>query len=141
MAEIFIEQRNDTSGRFAIIEENESSAWLYLTPTSGKGIDRDAFIYSPIEPADKLNIDEIKDGGTPILTKSVASESAVLNNIGDSELSIKWSKDGHSVAVFYKNEAIAFIAGKEKSSYSKALSKESFFGKPWDQNVYRATFE
>lgn len=141
MAEIFIEQRNHTSGRFAIIEENGTSAWLYLTPTSGRGIDRDAFIYSPIEPADKLNIEDIKNGDTPILTKSIASESAVITSIGEAELSFKWSQDGHSVAVVYKNDVIAFISGTEKNSYSKALLKESFFGKPWDQNVYQATFE
>lgn len=141
MAEIFLEQKNEVSGRFAVVEENGTSAWLYLTPTNGEGIERDAFVFSPIEPAEKLNIDEIKNGDTPILTKSVASEEAVIPNVGESDLSFKWSKDGHSVAILYKNRPLAFIKSKEKSSYSKALSKESFFGKPWDQNVYHETFE
>ncbi|WP_156029285.1 hypothetical protein [Shewanella sp. 38A_GOM-205m] len=139
--DIFIEQKNEVSGRFAIIEENGTSAWLYLMPASGKGIDRDAFVFSPIEPAEKLNIDEIKNGDTPILTKSVASESAVITNVTESELSLEWSKDGHSVAVLYKNKPIAFIDSVQKASYSKALKIESFFGKPWDQNTYNEIFK
>src|SRR3989338_625433 len=138
MADIFIEQKNNISGRFAIIEENGTGAWLYLTPMSGEGIDRDAFIYSLIEPAEKLNIDEIKNGDTPILTKAVASELAVITNANESELAFKWSADGNSVAVLYRDDPIAFINSGEKSSCSKSLSKESFFGRPWDQSLYNA---
>lgn len=141
MAEIFIEQRNKISGRFAILEENGTSAWLYLTPKSGKGIDRDAFVFSPIEPAEKLNIDEIKNGNTPILTKKFASDSAVIKDITESEISFEWSKDGHSVAVLYKNKPIAFIDSVHKSSFSKALKKEGFFGKPWNQDTYNEIFK
>ena len=36
---------------------------------------------------------------------------------------------------------IAFINNSEKQSYSKSLSKESFFGNPWNQNVYEETFK
>lgn len=106
---IFIEQRNEVSGRFAIIVGNGTSAWIHLTPSPGEGIDSDAFIYSPTEPAEELDIGENKNRETPILTKPVTSDKAVMTNIDDSVLSIKWSHDGHPAAVLYKDIPLAFI--------------------------------
>jgi hypothetical protein len=140
MAEIFIEEKNTVSGRFAILEENGSSAWLYLTPSSGKGIEKDAFVYSPIEPHKELDKKSIEDGNPPVLIEGVASDTAVIKNVKKENISFSWSKNGESVVVLFNGNPIAMILESTKQSYSKALKKASFFGSPWDQELYNKVF-
>ena len=140
MAEIFFEERNPVSGRYAILEDNGTSAWLYLTPQSGKGIEKDAFVYSPIEPREVLNKSEIENGKSPILTKNMSSASAVIENATRDQLSLVWSENGESVAVLYEGSPVAMIVEGERTGFSKSLSKDSFFGKPWEQGIYDRYF-
>jgi hypothetical protein len=140
MAEILIKSQNAVSGRYAVIEDNGSSCWLYLSDISSEGIAKDAFVYSPIKPQEKLNIEEIKSGEAPVLTNSFASESAVLINPDETLLTIMWSNDGHSVSVKYANNPLAFVQGIKLGGYSKSLSKDGAFGQKWNQTEYDATF-
>jgi hypothetical protein len=140
MAELLIKSQNSVSGRSAVVEDNGRSCWLYLTETSGEGIAKDAFVYSPIEPVEKLNIEEIKNGEAPVITNSFASDTAVLTNPDESLLAIVWSSDGHSVSVNYANKPLAFIQGIKLGSYSKSLSKDGAFGQQWNQKEYDGTF-
>jgi hypothetical protein len=139
--EIFIESHNPTSRRWAILEGNSNSAWLYLTEAGQPKPDKDAFVYSPIPPIKDLNIEDIKNGESPILTESIASTSAVINSAQAEDFTFLWSTDGESVAVLHKSTPLAMITKDSKSGFSKSLSKESFFGNPWEQSIYNKYFE
>lgn len=141
MAELFKDECHPVSGRCVILEDNGSSAWLYLTPKSGVGIEKDAFAYSSIEPADELNKEELAKGSPPKLYKKIASENAVINSAKESDFSFKWSPNGESVVVLYKDTPIAMIHEEHQRGFSNALSQESGFGEPWNQKVYSSEFE
>ncbi|MEM7344495.1 MAG: hypothetical protein AAF485_09635 [Chloroflexota bacterium] len=140
MSTLFLENKSPLSQRFVILEDNGTSAWLYLTPASGIGIEKDVLVYSPIEPLDQLNKEDIQAGNPPILIKSAASEAAVIPETNADDFYVVWSQDGESVAVIYKNAPIAMIISTEKYGYSKSLSKASFFGNPWDEARYQSIF-
>lgn len=141
MAEIFLESSNPKTGRKAVFEDNGASSWLYLLVDSGQGIEKDSFVYSPIPPATTFNLSEVEQGAAPILYKEIASSSAYMEIDSESEISFIWSEVNNSVAILIKGEPIAFISDEDQRGYSKSLSKESFFGNPWNQEKYDQLFK
>lgn len=140
MADLFKSECNEVSGRCAVIEDNGSSSWLYLTPKGGQGIDKDAFIYSPISPHKTLDRDWIEAGNPPILSEEYASEFAVIKTPDEKEVILEWSEDGESVAVKIRGEVIAMIASGHERGYSKSLVSSSGFGNPWNSRLYNSIF-
>ena len=140
MSEIYKKEKHPISGRLVMFEDDGTSAWLYLSSPSGEGIEKDAFAYSPIEPLEELNKSEIENGEPPKLIKSLVTPSSVIVGAIESDFSFRWSKNGESVALFHKGEAISTIYQNYKSGYSKSLSKASPFGNPWDNELYESEF-
>lgn len=138
---LFMDEFHPRSGRCVILEDNGSSAWLYLTSKEGKGIEKDAFAYSPIKPMDELNKAEIASGSPPVLIKRIASSEAVIEAIEEKKFEFKWSTTGESVALIYKNKPFAMIHAEFPRGFSRALTKESGFGNPWNQDAYIREFE
>lgn len=143
MAEdIFITDYNSASKRWAILEDNGYSAWLYLTETGTQKPEKDAFVYSPVKPIEKLNIEEIKQKGTPpILTKELATKSAVIINAKSSDFKLVWAADGESVSVLYRGVPMAMIVKETERGYSASINKKGFFGLPWDTLIYDKYFK
>jgi hypothetical protein len=140
--EIFLSDENPVSGRWAILEDNGNSAWLYITKPGTQQPEKDAFVYSPVQPIERLNIEDIKEhGAPPILTKDLATDSSVLLNAKASEFRFRWSADGESVSVLYLGKPISMIVKESERGYSSALGKEGFFGLPWDQAVHDSHFK
>lgn len=140
MKEIFFESPSPDSKRMVIFEDNGTSAWLYLASAANYDVEKDAFVYSPLEPRAELNREGINQGEPPILISEYASDTAVIQIEDENELSILWSENGRNVAVFHNEEVIAAIYEDEKRGYSKALSKKSGFGKPWSEEKYQKYF-
>jgi len=141
MAELFKDECHPVSGRCVILEDNGNSAWLYLTPKSGEGIEKVAFAYSPIEPTDELNKEEIAKGNPPVLYKKLASLDAVIDSAKEVDFTFKWSSNGESITLLYKDKPIAMIHEEYQRGFSIALSEQSGFGEPWNQKVYSSEFE
>ncbi len=120
----------------AIFEDNGSSAWLYLVSSVSHEVESDAFVYSPLEPDAELDRKGIQNGVPPKLSAEYASSVAVLNPDDENDLSIQWSTNGKSVALFYKDDVLAAIFDGENRGYSKALSKRCGFGNPWSDEKF-----
>lgn len=141
MANTFVEDCHPTSTRCAILEDNGSSAWLYLTPAGGEGIEKDAFAYSPVRPHEELDREAIEAGNPPILIRKYASERAVIESPEEHSFRLVWSSDGESVALLYKGDPIAMVVSGYEKGFSVALVSKSGFGQAWDQSVYETAFE
>lgn len=141
MTEIIFESEHPGSRKLAVFEDNGSSAWLYLASSASQEVEKDAFVYSPREPRFELNRSGMKEGEPPILVVEYASDTAVLNVTDENDLSIVWSDDGKSLALFHKADVLAAIYADDDEGYSKALSKRCGFGKPWSEEKYRRFFD
>ena len=138
---LFLETQHGKSKRFALLEDNGSCCWLYLTTPDQTRPEKDCFVYSPIEPIDELNIDAVRNEGVPpILTKNLATDSALLTNANPTDFRLNWSADGESIAVLHKGVPVAMIVKDRKRGLSRALNKSSYFGEPWDQSLYESVF-
>jgi hypothetical protein len=139
--EIVFEAQHPGSKRYAIVEQDGQTAYLYLTE---KGVPKpiaDAVCYSQIEPVEKLDWDKVAStGAPPSLSKEFASSSAYRSKVDHTKLKFLWSDDGNSVAVVYGDTPLAMIIEAKKPSYSNALKKSGPFGEPFDQQKFDLIF-
>lgn len=138
--EIFISDVHPLSQRWAILDDNGNSAWLYLSRPGVQQPEKDAFAYSPVEPAAELNIDAIRQGIPPILPRDLASDEAVIHAMDTAQINFLWAADGESVAVAYQGRLLAMIVSGSERGYSAALARDGEFGLPWDEAVFERHF-
>jgi hypothetical protein len=82
-----------------------------------------------------------KEGQFPGLTKAYAAPKPFQKAYKPSNFTFQWSADGASVAVVRNGKPLAMIVNKaEGLGYTVSLGKEGSYGKPWDQDLYVATF-
>lgn len=129
---IFRSEQNPVSKRYSILEEDERVAWLYLTVAGESRPEKDALAYSVIEPVERTDWSEVKEGRSPALSKEYASSHAVLRDRKVSDFSFRWADAGASVALLFRGEVIAFIDSSEKRGFSRALAKPGPLGIPLD---------
>ena len=141
MNEIVFESENPDSKKLAIFEDTGSSAWLYLASSANHEVEKDAFVYSPRAPRSELNRFGMAEGEPPILIVEYASIDAVLSIEDENDLSIVWSDNGKSVALFHNADVRAAIYEDDDQGYSKALSKRCGFGKPWSDEKFEKFFK
>lgn len=143
MAEdIFVSSHNAVSNRFAVFEDNEEVAFLYLTEAGSQKPIKDAIAYSRVPPVEKIDWAKIKEtGDVPPLEKDLASPEAVIYSPLEKEFSFEWSADGNSVALLRNGSPICFISTREKFGYSRAVSKSSNLANAWDQDTYERLFD
>ncbi len=129
---LFLENAHPVSGRLAVLEDDGTSAWLYISePDSRKPIG-DAWVFNRVAAPPFEAIKSYR-GGPPPAAAGYASEHALCEDPSSHEWSFVWSFDGESVAVAKDGEAVAFIVGGQKGGYSRELIKEGGWGHPWSE--------
>lgn len=139
-AEIFLHEVNATSYRIGVFQDDNDTAFLYLTHQDNDQPEFSvvAYTHTALSPA---NTSGTADGKPPRLTMDTASPQAFIHDIDERELSLKWSRDGQALAILRKGTPIAYISAKDKTGYSKALVRSSPLGQPWDEKRYRKLFK
>ena len=135
-----IEFTNQTNKLSLVIEDNGNSVWAYLLSEENEFIS-DAFVFSPIQPLDVLNLEDIQNGNPPTLTKEYATEVAVKSDFQESDFEVVWSNAANDIAIIFNNSPIAAIYKDHKSGYSKSLIKTGGFGQPWCSDLYQKVFK
>jgi hypothetical protein len=139
--EVFLDSRHSASRRFAILEEKNGTAWLYLTAPGKPRPEKDVvvFVRSRLATMDEV-LAEARKGRPPPLAKDFATKDAILPKPEVADFSLEWSADGQGVALLRNNSPLAMILADAKRGFSKALSKSGPFGEPWDQSAYERVF-
>lgn len=129
--ELFLSEQDPSSGRWAILEDDGISAWLYVTePESRKSV-ADCLVYSRIPP---ISADALREhrGGPPPITEAFASSEAVVVCPGESGIELAWTPDGRAAVVTFKSVLWAKIVTGESRGSSRAISRSGPFGEPLD---------
>lgn len=139
--EIFISSHNAASNRYAVFEDDERVAFLYLSESGSQKPVKDAVAYSRTEPVERIDWERIRaTGETPPLSRDLASSAAVISSPVAKEFAFKWSADGNAVAILRNGSPLAFAAASEKFGYSKAVRKDSALANAWNQAAYDRLF-
>ena len=137
---LFLSVQSTVTGRHAILEDDGFAVLLYLTAPTDTKPTADCFVYSVVPPSEELVTPHGTDG-PPILLRRFASEVALQSDVPANAHRFEFSPDGHSVAVYVRGEAWAFIAHAEPRGYSKSISVAGPFGQPWSQQLFDDLFQ
>ena len=136
---LFLEAEHPASRRFAVLEDDGKSAWLYLTESNSRKPAADAWVYNRIAAPPTEAIKSYR-GGPPPAAQGYASETALCDDPAAHEWSFVWSSDGEAVAVVKDGEPVAFVVLGQKGGYSRALTKDGPWGHPWSDELFRSKF-
>ena len=136
---LFLEDQHPVSGRLAVLEDDGTSAWLYLTETGTRKPVGDAWVYNrtAVPPVDAI---KAYRGGPPPAAQGYVSEFALCHKPATHQWSFLWSSDGHAVAVVKDGRAVAFVAVGQRGGYSRELVKDGPWGHTWSDKLYRQVF-
>ena len=87
---LFLEHKHPASRRLAVLEDDGTSAWLYMTEPDSRKPVADAWIYNRVAapPADAI---KSYRGGPPPAVQGYASEVALCEEPSSHEWSFVWS--------------------------------------------------
>jgi hypothetical protein len=117
--------------RWAVVDDDGTCAWLYITePDSEKPVS-DCFLYNRIPVIeDEIVNYYVSRGIQPPISKKFASQSALIKNIDEGQVQINWSNDGSLVTVNIFGNKWATIFIGEKLGSSRGIENEGPFGYP-----------
>ncbi len=138
---IFYDEQHEQSRRYAVFEDDGQVAYLYLTEPDKPVPVADCWLYNRVPPIKEEDRNSYY-GKAPPVGESDAGPDAVYEGVGPPEVQLVWTEDGESVAVLVDRAPLGFITHDESKylSFSRHLVKEGFWGKPWDEEKFRATF-
>jgi hypothetical protein len=136
---LFIDDQNPQSRRFAVLEDNGVSAWLYLTECDAPKPVADVWVYNRIPAPPLADIKSYQDGPPPA-ADTCAGESALCLTPTDHQWAFLWSADGESVAVTKDGLPVACIVAGHKHGYSRHLNKDGPWGNTWSDQLYTEVF-
>lgn len=138
--DLFQDEQHATSLRYAIFEDDGTSAWMYLTePDLPKPIG-DAWVYNRVAAPATADIESFRNGPPPA-AEGFASKSARCASPEDYEWTFLWSADGDAVALCKDGEPVAMIVAGKQGGFSRELIKDGPWGHPWSDKVFEQTFE
>jgi hypothetical protein len=135
--EPFISEQHPLSRRHAILEDDGTSAWLYLTAPDDPRPIADVFVYNRHAPADRL--EDVAGSGPPPIVTAFAAPGAVVSTPQRSTWRFHWSADGESVALKRDGVAVALIPSRRRRGYTAAVAAECPWGAPLrDEHIVAA---
>jgi hypothetical protein len=138
-ARLFLSMQHPTTRRWAILEDDGTSAWLYVTgPDTLKPVG-DCFVYSARPPAAEVPKDWFR-GSPPPITTVYASPTAYRPDLPLGQVAVTWAADGRAAAVFVGDEPVAFLIVGQLLGYSRAVATDGPWGHPWDEGQFERYF-
>lgn len=137
--ELFLQERHPHSGRHAFLEEQNGSAFLYLTEAGSTRIVRDSLVYLRVAPDPERPVVQ-RRGEPPVVRPDVVTPAAVLPGAHEAEFTFRWARDGNAVAVLRSLAPVAFVAVTEPRGFTRAVNRRCSIANPWDDKKYEAIF-
>jgi hypothetical protein len=132
----FICEQHPKSNRHATLEDDGRTGWFYLSAADSLRPVADAWVYNRNDPPE--DVDDSDRERPPPLISRFASIGAVVSLPSKVKWTIRWSDDGHSVAIYSDGRAVALLTARQKHGYSLGLSSECPWGKPLTPEVLAA---
>ena len=135
--DLFLSQQHPTSRRWAVVEDDGTVAYLYLTEPDSTKPAADCWLYNRVEsPSTFVG----SRGGPPVAPATHVRDNHPFRPPEAESVSFRWSADGESVAVLFDNNLMGFIAANQRRGFSSNLSKAGPLGSPIDQELYERLF-
>ena len=139
--DLFVSQQHPVSRRWAIVEDDGRSAWLYLSePNTTKPV-ADCWLYNRAPTPEKLDGGAVARGESPVVPQTHVAECATMPAPAQESVLLRWTSAGESVAVFFGSDLIGFIARGHALGFSRHLRLSGPFGSVLDRELFERVFE
>jgi hypothetical protein len=136
--DLFLSEQHPRSRRWAVVEDDGTTAWMYLTGPDRQKPVADCWLYNRVEAPSVFSSSR---GSAPVAPAThVVDRRACEPPPRRDQVRFEWSSDGDAVAVHFGPELIGFIAATERRGFSKNLSTSGPFGSPIDRALYERLF-
>jgi hypothetical protein len=135
--DLFVSEQHPVSRRWAILEDDGTVAWLYLTEPDTQKPAADCWLYNRVKAPPTFSSEL---GQAPVAPATHVANDAAAEPPDERDVWFKWSSDGQSVAVHFDKDLVGFIAAKHRRGFSRNLSNEGPFGSPLNRDLYEQLF-
>lgn len=138
---LFIEQ-HPRSKRYAILEDNGTTLWLYLTAPNQRQVVADTWVFNRVRPLlmpEELTPFRDADQPPPIL-ESMADDEPICDAPEAHRWAFNWASDGEAVAIFRDDRPIAFVRSTDRRGFSRHVIRSSPWGVPWSNKIFQDVF-
>jgi len=141
MAEpLFLSSRSSASGRSAIVSDEGTSVWLYLTEVGSTKPTRDCWLLSnPSASAHSLGFYRSRSLPPPAPITAVDSRGVVEPPSAD-RWSFLWSADGDAVAAATDGLVLGLAAMTHPRGFARYIVTSGPWGEPWDSALFDQLF-
>lgn len=136
---LFLSEMHPVSRRFAELEDDGTSAWLYLTEPNTRRVVADAWVYNRVAPPRPEEANSFRPTPPPAAL-GFAIARALCASPERHEWGFAWSDDGGSVAVTKDGQAVACIIAGNKRGYSRELVRDGPWGNAWSDAAFARAF-
>ena len=135
---IFLSEQHKLSRRWAVLEDDGAAAWLYLTEPGATKPIADCWLYNSVPAPAERNFGR---GDTPVVPLTHTAYAPAFASPSPEAVGFKWAPDGHSIAVFFSDQLMGFIANLGPHGHSRLLNSSGPYGSPLDEALYASTFQ
>ena len=134
---LFVTAQHPFSRRWAIVDDDGRAAWLYLTAPDSQAPIADCWLYNRVPAPAGC---DVARGEPPVVPASYTETAEPFAPPPEESVRVLWSPDGESVAVYFDDQLMGFIANATGPGYSALLRVSGPFGQPVDAEMFAATF-
>jgi hypothetical protein len=135
--DLFLSEQHAVSRRHAIMEDDGGVACLYLTARESTRPIARCWLYNRIAAPAERNFAR---GETPVVPMTHAASGHPFQPPPASSVRLRWSPEGHAVAVFFGPDLMGFIAWPDGPGFSRFLKTAGPYGTPLDSALYSSVF-
>jgi len=136
-----LEFDSEASGRTAVIADEGDSIWLYLTHPSQAEFVRDCWLFNkPSAPAEPDPERYEAQSLPPPAPAQLIEPAGVRPCPDEASFRVRWSADGHGVAVLVDGVVVGVAAMALEGGMSRYLRAAGPWGEPWDEARLNALF-
>lgn len=136
--DLFVSDVHSLSLRRAIISAERDSIWLYLTPPNEPSPELDCWLFNlPDAPAEPEFSSYRAHASPPPVPHSLTLTGSNIPLPQPSQLSFRWSPEGHAVAALLDQVPVGLIIAGTPRGFARYLTGAGPWGAPWDDARYR----
>ena len=130
-----LQSQNDDSRRYAVFEDDDTSAWLYLTSPDERKYVADVWIHNRVPAPPGSDIKNYY-GGPPPAAIGFADDAAICVAPEAHEWSFLWLDNGNMVVLHCDGRPVAMLNASDKRGWSRNLLRDGPWGKLWDEQLH-----
>jgi hypothetical protein len=135
--DLFLSEQHQHSRRWAIVEDDGVTAWLYLTEPDSTRPVAHCWLYNRVHAPEGIAFNR---GETPVVPAQYVVSTSPSVAPSAASVRFRWAPRGDGVAVLFGQELIGYISELGGPGHSKNIKVPGPFGVPLDLEGYAQVF-